>query len=242
MASGKKNYFRHSFFARNDIKLLELRELVGVGFYFYYFSLLEQCGEQSESELKEKYVFHNSTIRKLWSVNLEKCRTISTHLNAVGLLEFKKLENSFEFTIPNLAKYLGRYESKFPSNSSNKIKENKIKENKIKQKEKEVVVVKPTPKLDFESIYAVYPRKEGKKKGMEKLKREINSHEKFTQLQFAVNNYAIKCKDTETRFIKLFSSFASTWEDYLEIQEKQFKDFTEDDALNYFEAKIAQDD
>lgn len=128
MASGKKNYFRHSFFARNDLKLKMLRDRVGVGFYFYYFSLLEQCGEASSDELKEEYVFHDSTIRNLWCINLKKSERVAIEMMSVGLLEFKKAKNTFQFKIPNLAKYMGKYDSKSISNAPNKIKENEIKE------------------------------------------------------------------------------------------------------------------
>jgi uncharacterized phage protein (TIGR02220 family) len=130
MASGRKNYFRHSFFARNDMKLKLLRDRVGIGFYFYYFSLLEQCGEASSDVLQETYEFHNSTIRNLWSINLKKSERVAIEMMSVGLLEFKKLENSFQFTIPNFAKYMGKYESKLDSNSPNKRKEKEIKEKK----------------------------------------------------------------------------------------------------------------
>lgn len=132
MANGKKNYFRHSFFARNDIKLLRLRDEIGVGFYFYFFSLLELCGEESSDELKEFYEFHNSTIRSLWGVNLKKSEHVASVMSAVGLLEFKKLEKSFWFNIPNLSKYLGRYTNKKESNTPNKRKEKKRKVNEKK--------------------------------------------------------------------------------------------------------------
>ena len=133
MASGKKNYYRHSFFARNDIKMKLLREQLGVGFYFYYFSLLEQCGEDSADDLKEFYSLHSSTIRSLWGVNLKKCEHVASVMHAVGLLEFKKVESTFYFTIPNFAKYLGKYETKFPSKFAIKEKESKVNESKAKE-------------------------------------------------------------------------------------------------------------
>jgi hypothetical protein len=108
-----------------------LRGRVGVGFYFYYFSLLEQCGEASSDELKEEYTFHDSTIRNLWCINLKKSERVAIEMMSVGLLEFKKAQNTFQFTIPNLAKYLGKYDSKSISNNPNKRKEKEIKENKI---------------------------------------------------------------------------------------------------------------
>jgi len=135
MASGKKNYFRHSFFARNDIKLKLLRDKIGVGYYFYFFTLLEQCGEASSDELQEIYTFHDSTIRSLWGVNLKKSERVANEMASVCLLEFKKVKNTFTFKIPNLSKYLGQYETKSPSNMSNKRKE---KERKEKESEIEI--------------------------------------------------------------------------------------------------------
>jgi hypothetical protein len=129
MANGRKNYFRHSFFARNDIKLRKLRDELGVGFYFYFFTLLEQCGEESSDNLRENYEFHDSIIRSLWGVNLKKSEHVASVMSAVGLLFFEKREKTFYFEIPNFAKYLGKYEIKNESNTPNKRKENKRKEN-----------------------------------------------------------------------------------------------------------------
>ena len=135
MASGKKNYFRHSFFARNDIKLKMLRDEIGVGAYFYFFTLLEQCGEASSDELKSNYEFHDSTIRSLWNESLPKSMKICEKLMEVGLCSYKKYEKSFYFELPNLSKYLGHYQSKFPSNIlENSPKERKGKERKVKEK------------------------------------------------------------------------------------------------------------
>jgi len=133
VASGKKNYFRHSFFTHNDIKMLMLKDSIGIGFYFYYFSLLELCGEESSDHLLSSYVFHDATIRSLWSVNLKKSEHIATQMNAVGLLEFKKGNKNFQFTIPNFSKYLGKYTNKTEPNGPNKRKEKERKEKERKE-------------------------------------------------------------------------------------------------------------
>lgn len=133
MASGRKNYFRHSFTAHDDIKLKQLRDLIGIGFYFYYFTLLELCGSDSADELKDKYTFHNSTLRSLWECNLKKCDRIGTHMNAVGLIFYEKSGTTMSFRIPKLSKYLGSYSSKLDPKGPNKRKEKEIKVKEIKE-------------------------------------------------------------------------------------------------------------
>jgi len=148
MASGKKNYFRHSFFARNDMKLNLLRDEIGIGFYFYYFTLLERFGEECAENYTDEFEFHDSQIRSLWGVNLKKSERIACVMNAVGLLEFKKREKSFWFRAPKLAKYLGRYQSKFPPNV---VKEKKRKEKKVE--------VKETLQINHNAVYQLFMSK-----------------------------------------------------------------------------------
>jgi len=211
MASGRKNYFRHSFFARNDMKLRLFRDSIGIGFYFYFFSLLELCGESSCDELQDNYEFHDSIIRNLWGVNLKKSERVACVMHAVGLLFFEKRQKSFYFEIPNLSKYLGKYTNKIETNTSNKRKEKKIKENKRKEKNTDIV-------FDIDALYNNYPRKMGKKKGMERLKKIITTQQKYDDFLKAVKNYNIHCTDEETeqKYIKLFSTFTGEYEDWIE--------------------------
>lgn len=70
----------------------------------------------------------------------------------------------------------------------------------------------------LESAYQRYPRKEGKAKGMIILARDIKSPEDLRSFGMAVDNYAKQKLGTERQFIKLFSTFAGCWTDYIEIE------------------------
>ena len=79
---------------------------------------------------------------------------------------------------------------------------------------------KPTvPVFPLESVYQRYPRKEGKTRGLEKLRREIKTPDDFEALGKAVDNYAalVRRDGTEPRFVKHFSTFAGCWRDYLTL-------------------------
>lgn len=73
--------------------------------------------------------------------------------------------------------------------------------------------------FDFEALYAKYPRKEGKTRGMDQCRRQIKTAADFHALDRAVETYRAAVTGHERRFIKQFSSFMSCWRDYLEPQQ-----------------------
>jgi hypothetical protein len=73
-------------------------------------------------------------------------------------------------------------------------------------------------KFDLESLYASYPRKIGKKKGIEKLRLLVKTQQDFDLIKKAISNYSQYCSKhvTDSKFIKHFSTFMVSWEDHLE--------------------------
>jgi len=83
---------------------------------------------------------------------------------------------------------------------------------------RKALVEKVSPKkieYDFESIYAKYPRKMGKKQGISKLKKIINSDKRYNNFVKAVQHYAEYCKDQDPQYIKHFSTFVNCYEDWI---------------------------
>lgn len=81
--------------------------------------------------------------------------------------------------------------------------------------------LKVVPKIaqgELERVYVLYPRKIGKSVGMSRLKGSVKTKEDLELLEKAVNNYATYCstQQIEPRFVKHFSTFASTWRDWVE--------------------------
>lgn len=73
-------------------------------------------------------------------------------------------------------------------------------------------------RLDFESVYEEYPRKEGKQKGLDLCKAKIKTQEDYEKLLCSVRRYRAHCDKvgTQREFIKHFSSFISSgsWKDW----------------------------
>lgn len=137
MASGKKNYFRHSNSAFDDEKIQKCIQLLGYEGYAYYFILLEVLAKQCENSFKNPITIHQQTLRNLWRKKAESTKKVVRKLEESGLFVATFRESFVDFYIPNLAKYMGKYQTKFPPNSPNKRKEKekKIKEKEIKEKD-----------------------------------------------------------------------------------------------------------
>ncbi len=74
----------------------------------------------------------------------------------------------------------------------------------------------PSERFDFEAVYAKYPRKEGRKQGLQRFKAQITTRLKYDALVRAVGNYASATADSDPKYIKQFSSFMNCWEDYVD--------------------------
>lgn len=70
----------------------------------------------------------------------------------------------------------------------------------------------PRDEFDFEAVYARYPRKEGRKKGLQRFKSQITTRLKYDALIKAVENYAAVASPG---YEKHFDTFMGCWEDYV---------------------------
>lgn len=150
MASGKKNYFRHSFHARKHEEIARLIDDHGKEAYFHFFVLCEICAERASDRFPEDnlFIFRRSTLcRELLVTNSRLSRHLLTMVPSL-VDDIVVTENDAKILFPKLRKYMGRYETKLDSNSPNKRKEKEIKENKIIISEPE----KNLPKKDSQQI------------------------------------------------------------------------------------------
>lgn len=135
MASGKKNYFRHSTSAFEDEKIQKCIQLLGYEGYAFYFILIELLAKQCENSFKNPITLHQQSLRIVWRKQEQSCKRVVKKLEESGLFVATFRESFIDFDIPNLEKYMGFYSNKIESKPS---KEKKIKESKVKEiKEKE---------------------------------------------------------------------------------------------------------
>lgn len=79
--------------------------------------------------------------------------------------------------------------------------------------------------MGLEEIYAIYPRKMGKTRGMKTLKKISDNKDELLKLKQAVENYKKYCSITNKTliYIKLWSTFANEWEEWVDIDLTAFQ-------------------
>jgi hypothetical protein len=70
-----------------------------------------------------------------------------------------------------------------------------------------------------EKIYSIYPRKAGKTEGLKRLQNQIKSESDLFLVKKALENYIrhLAIEETDPKYIKMFSSWTSTWRDWLDL-------------------------
>jgi len=84
--------------------------------------------------------------------------------------------------------------------------------------EQDRTILSPRAKpSDFDSVYRLYPRNEGKTKGLEYLAKN-HCVDDLPNLEAAASNYSSHCRRerTEKKYIKLFSTWVRDWPDWLD--------------------------
>lgn len=121
MATGKRNYFRHSFSAHRDDKIMEAVDKYGKQAYFHYFVLLELCGEIAEHGEQTEFVFHPRILCNNLLVKKNKLRMHLEYLHNILLIFLEYSDDKVKITVPNLPKYLGSYKKEGRNKEINKI-------------------------------------------------------------------------------------------------------------------------
>lgn len=92
--------------------------------------------------------------------------------------------------------------------------------------------------FDFESLYQKYPRKIGKSKGLQICEKQIRTGGDFELLSTAIDRYVdcLATQGTEEKFIKHFSSFMTSWRDWLDPEAGTSAAITKKTDYSFLEA------
>lgn len=189
----------------NKTDLLHLKEQIfslGETKYLIKDFISFQCGKLSETCNAHKPVIKKVNHHNLGKVFLTHIPKLIEEKNQIDENILGTLSNSLSGSLPVR---LQEIEIEIEEETEIEI-----------EKEKE----KKKGKFDFDFVYSLYPKKEGKKKGIEKLHGAIKNQADYDKLILCTKNYVEKCKleNTELKYIKQFSTFANCYEDYCEIQ------------------------
>lgn len=229
MASGKKNYFRHSFNARNDDFVMELMERFNEKGYFMWFALVEICAEMvCDGHAQPVKINHSRLVRELkcFGTTLEvfrnQCQTSSK-------VVWNQLGTTHEIEIINLPKYIGKYSE----NAPNKRKEKERKEKEIGSTPAAVVAPEVGPKKNL-------PKKQSQENP--KTAEVINTNLFQAEPMLAIEEVAVS--DSARTVLTLlnailFTNFRPTAKNYAIINARLNEGFVLTDFEKVFKHKLA---
>jgi uncharacterized protein YdaU (DUF1376 family) len=74
----------------------------------------------------------------------------------------------------------------------------------------------PGDAFDFDAVWAAYPRKLGRKKGLARCKSQVTTRSKYDALVKAVGNYRAFVDGKPAEYVKHFDTFMNCWEDWID--------------------------
>jgi hypothetical protein len=151
-------------------------------------------------------------------MQMAKVRRKLEKMSKISFLRFSEVsEGFFEIYVPKwleLQETRGKKRGNKREKTSGRTKELKNIRNKEIKKSNSLPSV---AEFDFDLVYENYPRKMGKKKGIEKLRRSVKTQEEHTLLLTAVENYKnyVQAQRIEPQFMKHFDTFTNCWQDFI---------------------------
>lgn len=184
--------------------------------------MLDRCDHAGVLELDFEsmsfFVGENIEEEQFLSIFSGKIKQISaSKIFIVDFIEFQygvlNPDNRVHKSVISRLEKLGSFKALKSSFQGDKDKDKENNKDKNNNKEEDKNFEK-----EIEKIYSEhYPLKIGKQKGVEKLVREIRSQHDLDQLVAAIAKYKASIKPgTEPKFIKHFSTFATTWREWLD--------------------------
>lgn len=208
-------WFKHYTGASRSEKLNALRDKYGLEGYARYWLLVELLAEKFDGTdttfrihkrtMSQQLGYYRHTMSEQWLNNGQTLGLYNFHCDGdVYVIVFDKLLEIKDNHTKNL-------QAKNKLVAPRKDKEKKRKEVKVKFD------------FDLDEIYKNYPKKQGKKKGIEKLQSIIKTQDDYDNVMQGVIKYAKFCAEnqTDTKYIKQFSSWVNSagWNDEYSLRE-----------------------
>ena len=226
----RRGYLKHFNDATSGItiqSLLMRKQPYAVLLHWY---ILERCNQLGSSSIS---ISLNELRFRMHRRSDALLKDISALSEESQNLSFTLVGDKLEISVSNYAEYQESRGGKRDVKTETKSDTLKIKDKRLEIKDKKYIkkkssrAQKASPfERDIEALYFQYPRKEGKTRGLAKLTKDIKCDEDLLDLEKAIENYAKATVDKERQYIKLFSSFATEWRDWI--------DWTNEDEIPEF--------
>lgn len=217
MGKRRRGYFKHfnDSSGGDTLRLLAVkREYMAIALFWH---LLEKCNQQNSSKIEIETEVLRSHYNCRTATLVSCCEALC---GASASVQFYKTDTKLHFQLVNYSEYQDLKSTKNPRKSDEtapiKDKRLKIKDKRLNKKETDSLFEK-----EILVVYEAFPKKVGKSKGLKILRRDVQDQEALTSLQKAIKNYANYVSDSDPKFIKHFSTWASEWRDWVDFEPEE---------------------
>jgi hypothetical protein len=212
-----KFYFQHDSNARNDLRILSLRQIMGWEGYGLYWAMLEILRDQDGYKIPSSC---QGSLMLGLSLDEDRLKDFISNCLSLGLLVEKDgflYSNSFLVRMSEIDERrmklseagrrggINSSHAKATLNQPSSSKANKSKVNKNK-----------TNIYDFSLIWSTYPKQDGKKAAERSFYASVKSEKDWEDIHIALNNY-LKSEAVNKGFIKNGSTWFNNWRDWVNI-------------------------
>ena len=156
-------------------------------------------------------------LAKETGLSFSKVRTALKHLILTGELTSTEYQKFRVITVVRFDEYQGLTSNLTSKSQANRKQLDKqiatVKEDKNIRRTEEYICASAPPKLEaeFEDIWKLYPRKQGKAKAWEYFVKAVDAGEDIEKIRDGVERYTtyVEADDIEQRFVKMGSTFFS---------------------------------
>ncbi len=212
-------WFKHMADANRDDKIVSIRTVFGMWGVGVYWTLVEKCAEQMKGELPSPIaILSFFETCSLCGCKRNKMKTFLKHLQNIHGMKYEVNGDILKIEIQKLLQIKDNY-LKDLEETSKKLPSKEVEEEVDTEVEEEK---RYSPSMSFDSIWNLYPNRQGKKNALRHFIATVKSPEHFAAIYQALKNY-LASGNVKNGFIKNGSTWFNEWQDWVDPTESMMK-------------------
>jgi hypothetical protein len=205
-----------------DEKIEMIESVYGLPGFALYIKILQECYKKENGKIQININSKFSVwkiLGKRIGIPTDNIKEMVIEMIELNLFDKKEYENGF-ITSNGIQKRMAevnKYRKKDRERKENNYPSGKLSENSRKTGERKRKRKEKENTYDFETVWLLYPKKDGKKEALKHFNASVKTEDNYQDIIKAIDNYInhIKKNKIEPRYIKNGSTFFNNWQDWI---------------------------